>query len=152
MVESHNFFLRCNFGINFFPDKPPLEVALSSELPIHRFLCRTNFVSLLRHSIVKKQSPSSLSNIIDENEEFRRKICRFDKMSNTGRNEKLKKLFETSNSSIFVDKIEQLISDGIGCDPKVVVTSNFELVDCIAGSSLKSTMVFCAFLTNERRT
>jgi hypothetical protein len=117
-------------------EKPSLEVALSSELPIHRNLSQTNLVKLLRHSFVDKQFSLSSSNSVDENEESRMKICRFDKMSNTGRIEKLAKLYATSNSSVFVDKIEQLISNGIGCDPKVVLTTNSELIECTAGWSL----------------
>ena len=141
-LSLHILFLLCYTILDFyfliknFLEKPSLEVVLSSELPIHRYLCRTNFVTLLRHSSVEKQASLSPSNSVDENEESRRKICRFDKMSNTGRIEKLTKLYATSNSSIFVDKIEQLITDSLGCDPKAVVTSNTDLVDCVAGSRL----------------
>ena len=104
-------------------DKPPLNVVLCEDLPVHPFLVKTNLVNLLRTS-------STLQN----SEEPPNKICRFDFELKENPIQTLTK-FYSANQSVFVDKIEELICDAVQCEQKLKLSfEQKSLIECISSS------------------
>ena len=104
-------------------DKPPLNVALCEDLPVHPYLVKTNLVNLLKTSSTLKNSEEPVN-----------KICRFD-FSLKENPIQTSIQFYSANQSVFVDKLEQLISDSIQCEQKQKLSfEQKNLIECISSS------------------
>jgi hypothetical protein len=104
-----------------------LSVLLSDDLPLHDLLRRTNVVNYLRHTTTFRNDP--------DDDEVRRKIFKFDLQPKADRIKKLTKTY-SSNSSLFIDKVEQMIVDNVRLGKTSTPSFDPELLECVATSRI----------------